>query len=131
MSKADIKCECSESERSERVGQEDPTNAVAAESATCCDLGEKRGKCGMDMRVKELIAIGASITANCQPCLDYHVARARENGAEEAEITEAIAVGRIVRRGASGKMDRYADEMLRGTAAKPDDKAKGDGCELT
>ena len=25
----------------------------------------------MDDRIKELIAIGASITANCQPCLEY------------------------------------------------------------
>ncbi|NIM05141.1 MAG: carboxymuconolactone decarboxylase family protein, partial [Armatimonadetes bacterium] len=44
----------------------------------------------MDKRTKELIAIGASITANCQPCLEYHVTKARENGAEEEEIKEAI-----------------------------------------
>ncbi len=85
----------------------------------------------MDMRVKELIAIGASITANCQPCLEYHVAKARENGAEEAEIQEAIAVGKIVRKGAAGKMDQYAAEMLRGIASKPDGKAASDGCEMT
>ena len=66
----------------------------------------------MDMRTKELIAIGASITANCQPCLEYHVTKARDNGAEEKEIKEAIAVGRTVRRGAAGKVDQHASEML-------------------
>ena len=32
----------------------------------------------LDIRTRELIAIGASITANCQPCLQYHVSRAIE-----------------------------------------------------
>ena len=45
----------------------------------------------MEMRIKGLIAIGASITANCQACLDYHVTKARESDAEENEIQEAIA----------------------------------------
>ncbi|MEK7449520.1 MAG: carboxymuconolactone decarboxylase family protein [Planctomycetota bacterium] len=27
----------------------------------------------IDNRVRKLIAIGASVTANCQPCLNYHV----------------------------------------------------------
>jgi len=32
----------------------------------------------IDERMKELIAIGASITANCQPCLEYHAGKALE-----------------------------------------------------
>ena len=74
----------------------------------------------MDNRIKELIAIGASITANCQPCLEHHVAKARENGAEDEEVKQAIAVGKIVRKGAAGKMDRYASEMFEETAAPLD-----------
>lgn len=85
----------------------------------------------MDDRVKELIAIGASITANCQPCLEYHVAKARENGAEEEEIKEAIAVGKIVRKGAAGKMDQYASKMFKDTTATRDAAENVDGCQLT
>ncbi|MHC4402778.1 MAG: carboxymuconolactone decarboxylase family protein [Planctomycetota bacterium] len=85
----------------------------------------------METRVKELIAIGASITANCQPCLEYHVAKARENGAEAEEIKEAIAVGKIVRKGAAGKMDQHTSEMFKDTAAIPDAAEKVDGCQLT
>ncbi len=85
----------------------------------------------MNNRVKELIAIGASVTANCQPCLEYHVAKARENGAEEEEIKEAIAVGKTVRKGAAGKMDQYAAKIFKDTAAIPDAAEKVDGCQLT
>jgi AhpD family alkylhydroperoxidase len=34
----------------------------------------------MDERTRELIAIGASVGAHCQPCLTYHVEKARELG---------------------------------------------------
>ena len=60
----------------------------------------------MDTRIEELIAIGASVTANCQPCLEYHVQKARENGADDAEISRAIEVAKMVRKGATGKMDK-------------------------
>ena len=61
----------------------------------------------MDVRIEELIAIGASITANCKPCLEYHVAKARENGAADEDITEAVAVAKMVRKGAASKMDEF------------------------
>lgn len=34
-------------------------------------------------RIKELIAVGASISANCQPCLQYHTSKAEKSGAAE------------------------------------------------
>ena len=66
----------------------------------------------MDIRIKELIAIGASITANCKPCLEYHVAKAKENGANDQEIAEAVAVGKMVRKGAASKMDQFTSTVL-------------------
>lgn len=62
----------------------------------------------LDNRIKELIAVGASITANCQPCLQYHATEAQKSGANEQEIMEAIEVGMMVRRGAASKMDKFA-----------------------
>lgn len=62
----------------------------------------------LDPRVQALIAVGASVTANCQPCLQYHSAKAQEQGAGADEVAEAIEVGKTVRRGASAKMDRFA-----------------------
>ena len=82
----------------------------------------------LENRIVELIAVGASITANCQPCLQYHVKTALENGANEQEIAEAIEIGRMVRKGASSKMDKFAaslNEAVPSTAEKADE---GCGC---
>ena len=65
----------------------------------------------LDNRIKELIAVGASITANCQPCLEYHTSEGLKSGADQQEIMEAIEVGKMVRRGAASKMDKYAASL--------------------
>ena len=59
-------------------------------------------------QIKELIAVGSSIVANCPPCLEYHAAKARENGASADDVSAAIAVGKTVRKGAAAKMDEFA-----------------------
>jgi len=66
----------------------------------------------MENKIKMLIAVGAAVTANCQPCLKTAVSQAQETGAEEKEIREAIAIGRIVRKGAVGKMDKFASTLI-------------------
>ena len=50
-----------------------------------------------DDRALKLISVGASVAANCPPCLETCVARARESGADEEEIGEAIEVAKQVR----------------------------------
>ena len=71
----------------------------------------------MDEKTKELIAIGASIGAHCQPCLTYHVAKAKEMGIEENETREAIAVGHMVERGAMSAMKEFAAGVFGAPAA--------------
>ncbi len=66
----------------------------------------------MDIITKELIAIGASITANCQPCLEYHVNKAKQNGADDKQIAVAVEVGKMVRRGAGSEMDVLALSLV-------------------
>lgn len=62
----------------------------------------------MDEKMKELIAVGASVCAHCQPCLTFHVAKAKDLGIEEGEIREAIAVGHMVEKGAMSAMRQFA-----------------------
>ncbi len=71
----------------------------------------------MDVRIEELIAIGASITANCKPCLKFHVAKAKESGAEDQEIARAIEMGLKVRKGAASQMDELVSTLSAGAAA--------------
>ena len=65
----------------------------------------------MNDKIRELIAIGASITANCQPCLKSHVAKAFTSGACPEEVAAAIEIGNRVRKGASAKMDAFSSTL--------------------
>jgi len=46
----------------------------------------------IDRKTKELIAIGASLTAKCQGCLEGHIKKALKFGATPEEVSEAIAI---------------------------------------
>ena len=60
----------------------------------------------VDNRIRELIALGASVAANCQLCLEYHGRKAAEYGIDPAELAQAIEIGRTVRRGAATNVDQ-------------------------
>ena len=64
-----------------------------------------------DARLTELIALGAATAANCAACLEHHVGKAREIGLPVEEIEAALEVGRRVRQGAAGALDRVAARL--------------------
>jgi AhpD family alkylhydroperoxidase len=64
-----------------------------------------------DAKIKELIAVGASVAANCHPCIKHHVGKARDMKIAEDEIRQAIEVGQMVRKGAAGEMDRLLEQL--------------------
>ena len=66
----------------------------------------------MDERTRELIAIGASVGAHCQPCLTWHVKKARAPGIDDGTIRAAIETGHMVEKGAMGAMRKFTDEIL-------------------
>ena len=66
----------------------------------------------MDERTRELIAIGASIGAHCQPCLTYHVAKAKELGIDADLIRATMDVGHMVEKGAMTAMREFASGVL-------------------
>ena len=76
-------------------------------------------------RIKELVAVGASVTANCQPCLQYHTEKALEFGADATQIAAAIETGKQVRKGAHTEMDAFASYVKAGLRT-PD--AKNSAC---
>jgi len=63
---------------------------------------------GLGGGAAELVAIGASVAGHCQPCLTYHLAKARELGVADDLIREAIAVGHMVERGAMSATREFA-----------------------
>ena len=79
--------------------------------------GDKRE---MDERMKRLIAVAASVGANCHPCLEYHIAKALEIGIEKDELMAALEQAKTVRKGAAASMDALALKLL--------DKQAASGC---
>ncbi len=84
----------------------------------------------IDEKIEELIAIGASVSANCQPCVKYHTEKAKSLGISSEEIGNALKIGAMVRGGAAGQMDKY----LTTAAAKngiqyKETAAVGQGCK--
>lgn len=84
----------------------------------------------LDGRICELISVGVSVGVNCQPCLQYHVAKAKENGASEQEIQEAIRLGKNVRKGAMHTMDQYIATLWEDPSSlvRPTGKDEACGC---
>jgi AhpD family alkylhydroperoxidase len=66
----------------------------------------------MDNRTKKLIAVAASVGANCHPCLEYTVGKALEAGIGRDEIMEAVDVAKAVRQGAASSMDKLALNII-------------------
>ena len=46
----------------------------------------------LDLKTKELIAIGVSLVAKCEGCLEGHIKKAVELGLSKQEISDAIVI---------------------------------------
>ena len=66
----------------------------------------------MDEQTKKLIAVGASVGANCHPWLEYHVGKALEFGIDRNEIMEAVNIAKVVGQGAASSMDKLAMTLI-------------------
>ncbi len=71
----------------------------------------------LDERIIRLIAVGASVTANCPSCLETNVRRALDQGADQGQIAEAIAIGKMVRKGAASRVDKFISALGDHTAS--------------
>lgn len=79
----------------------------------------------MDERTRELVAIGASVAANCHPCMKHHLAKCEELGLDHDEIVAAAEVGMMVSRGAASKTRSFSAELLGTPAPKARQNAAG------
>ena len=66
----------------------------------------------MDEPTKELVAIGASVAANCYPCMKHHLVKCEELGVDGTEIRAAAEVGMMVNRGAASNTRKFVAELL-------------------
>ena len=62
--------------------------------------------------VEELVAIGASIACNCDPCFKYHFREAMNLGVPRADVALAVATARKVKEHVAELMLKTAGEQL-------------------
>jgi len=79
-------------------------------------------------QVQELVAIGAAIASNCEPCLKFHYDKARKLGVSAQDMHSAVAVALAVKDTPARAMVDLAGKLLRKPveAAAPD--TVGDCC---
>ena len=62
--------------------------------------------------VAELVAIGAAIGANCEPCFKYHYHEARKLGVSHDDMARAVELADRVKRAPAQNMLALADKIL-------------------
>jgi len=62
--------------------------------------------------VEELVALGAAIGANCEPCFKYHFQEACKAGVTRDDIASAVATARKVKEAAAEVILRLAGQRL-------------------
>jgi AhpD family alkylhydroperoxidase len=62
--------------------------------------------------VEELVAIGAAIACNCEPCLKYHFREALDRGVSRGDVALAVATARKVKEHIAEQMLKTAGEQL-------------------
>jgi AhpD family alkylhydroperoxidase len=77
--------------------------------------------------VAELVAIGAAIASNCEPCLRYHVHEAEKLGVTMTDINAAIAMAAKVKDAPHRNVMRLATRLTESAPAVPVAAADGGG----
>ncbi|MGE4293474.1 MAG: carboxymuconolactone decarboxylase family protein [Desulfovibrio sp.] len=62
---------------------------------------------------KELIAVGISVTIDCESCMQWHIEQAVAAGATAREVLEAVEVGMEMGGGPATVSARFALEVMR------------------
>jgi len=63
-------------------------------------------------KTKELIAVGISVTIDCESCMQWHIEQAAKVGASREEVFEAVEVGIEMAGGPGTVSARFALEVM-------------------
>jgi alkylhydroperoxidase/carboxymuconolactone decarboxylase family protein YurZ len=79
----------------------------------------------VDYKVTMLIAAGAAMAANCEPCLNKVVPDLIEAGVAESDIRKAVEIGQFVKDKPAAIMKEAADAL---TGTHMSEQRKSEGC---
>ncbi|MCK5557710.1 MAG: hypothetical protein KAJ01_04995 [Candidatus Hydrogenedentes bacterium] len=108
---------------------------MSEKQAGCCDSGNQKAAgtanapCAgqtkesayqiIDSKVTLLIAAGAAMAANCEPCLNKIVADLKEADVGTNDVRRAVEIGQFVKDKPAAKMKELADELTGTRLAAP------------
>ena len=76
--------------------------------------------------VKELVAIGAAVAVNCEPCLKHHYREAQRHGVSKTEMASAVKMAAEVKDSPHQAILRLADKLTGASLSDP--AAASDPC---
>ena len=65
--------------------------------------------------VKELVALGAALACNCEPCLRHHYREAKKLGISDDDIRSAFDMAGAVKQTPAGNAQALAEKLLKST----------------
>jgi len=65
----------------------------------------------LDVKIKELIAVGAAVAGNCMPCLQWHYNKCIELGIPNEDIKEAIETAKMIKEVPIKKINELAEKL--------------------
>lgn len=121
-----------------------PAGTKVGDYITSLDVAARRGEapaacCGKPTAPKrrpsnvytpavgELVAIGAAIAANCEPCFRHHFAAARKFGVSREEIALAVAMAKAVKEAPARAVLEVAEKYLKCSATAQEAGASTEG----
>jgi len=98
-----------------------------SELASLCGLTDHSQPGIYSAAVAELVAIGAAIASNCEPCFRYHYTAARRLGVSKEDMLSAVATAKAVKETPAEAILKLADKFLGADALEAaSSKACGD-----
>ena len=84
----------------------------------------------LNLRDRELVSLGAALAANCIPCVEFHVPKAREAGISDAELGEVLALANKVRQVPARKVLEVATLAVEGKNVEKVDSTREQCTEI-
>ncbi len=66
----------------------------------------------LSKKEKELIAVGISVTIDCESCMQWHIEQSAASGATREEVLEAVEVGIEMGGGPATVSSRFALDVM-------------------
>jgi len=105
-----------------RIIEHLPPGSSVSDTITSLDIAARKSEqpsacCGQpqsvyNLAVAELVAVGAAIASNCEPCFKYHYGEARKRGIAREDIARAVAMAQAVKEAPAQAILKMAEQYL-------------------